>query len=78
MRIEFAAAGGVHVIIGTVIEAITGVLISRIGISVSHLVSLSLSSLVHPLWNRLTTCRLNSRATSCVNMDLVCLKEIYI
>ena len=78
MRNVFTAVSGVLVIIGTVIEAITDVLVTRIGTCVSHLLSLSFISLVHPLSNRLTSCRLNSRATSCVNMAIVILNVSYL
>ena len=79
MRIVFTAAGGVLVIIGTVIEAITEVLVIGINTLLTHLFSLSLISSVHPLLNRLThSYRLCSRATSCVNVSVVNLNASYI
>ena len=79
MRIVFTAVSGVLVIIGTVIEAITQVLVIGTNTLLSHLFSLSLISLVHPLLNRLTaSCRLNSRATSLVSVSLVILNASYI
>lgn len=78
MRIVSAAKSGVLVIIGTVIEVITAVLVNRTNTILTHLFSLSLTSLVHPLLNRLTTYGLNSRATSCVSLCLVILNASYI